>query len=189
MTGKPSLLLHVCCGPCATAVIERLIERFSITAFWHNPNVQPEAEHDRRLEQARIVAREFDVDLIVAGRDEDAWLEAVAGFENEPEGGARCPICFEYRLQRTAREAAQRKISHTATTLSVSPYKPAHTINEIGREVADRFGVQFLSEDFKKRGGFQRSVEWSKQMDLYRQGYCGCLFAKGIADSPRTTRS
>lgn len=175
---KPTLLLHVCCGPCACAVIERLVERFHVTAFWHNPNVQPEDEHDRRLEQARIVCREFSVDLIVGERDEDSWLEAVAGLEDEPEGGARCAPCFEHRLRRSAHEAQARGMERLATTLSVSPHKPADGINALGRRVAAELGVRFLDEDFKQGGGFARSVELSKALGLYRQRYCGCRFSR-----------
>ncbi len=177
-SAKPQLLLHVCCGPCATAVIERLIRHYRVTAFWHNPNVHPTHEHDRRLEQVHLVTREFDVDLVVGGRDEAAWLEAVAGQEAEPEGGARCPACFEHRLSETAREAARRGIGLIATTLTVSPHKRAEEINAIGRRVAGELGVEFVAADFKQDGGFQRSVELSKELGLYRQRYCGCRFSR-----------
>lgn len=175
---KPALLLHVCCGPCAGAVIERLVGRFHVTALWHNPNVQPEAEHDRRVEQARIVCREFNMDLVEGARDEAAWLEAVAGLEDEPEGGARCAACFEHRLRRSAQEAAARGMERLATTLTVSPHKPAADINALGRRVAAESGVCFLEEDFRQAGGFARSVELSRALGLYRQRYCGCLFSR-----------
>lgn len=178
MANKPQLLLHICCGPCASAVIERLIPQFDVTAFWHNPNIQPKQEHDRRLENARIVTRHFDLDLIVGPRDEGAWLDAVAGLEDEPEGGKRCDVCFNYRLRRTAREAAKRGIDYFTTTLTVSPYKGADRINTIGTRIAQTEPVEFLERNFKKRAGFQRSVELSRQLDLYRQNYCGCLFSR-----------
>lgn len=174
MSEKPHLLLHVCCGPCATAVIERLLRNYHVTAFWHNPNIEPRDEHDRRLEQAYVVAREFDIDLVVDDSDGDAWLAAMAGHENEPEGPTRCPLCFEHRLKRAAQEAARRGIPHLATTLSVSPHKSTADVNAVGRQVARTLGVAFVGEDFKAQGGFQRSVELSKKLGLYRQNYCGC---------------
>ncbi len=178
MGEKPALLLHVCCGPCATAVLERLADSFDVTAFWSNPNIQPQEEHDLRLANLRLVTDRAGVDLIVADRDEDDWLEAVEGYEDEPEGGRRCGVCFDYRLQRAAREASRLGIEHMATTLTVSPHKPAQRIHPIGRRVAAEHGLQFLEEDFKKQGGFQRSIELSKQLGLYRQRYCGCLFSR-----------
>jgi len=184
MQDRPKLLLHVCCGPCATAVIERLILNFDIIGFWHNPNIQPAEEHDRRLTQAEVVAREFDIELVVEDADEQSWLAAVAGYEGEPEGGRRCPLCFEHRLRTTAAKAAQMGVPNVATTLSISPHKPVATINEIGERVARALGVHFRPEDFKKRGGFQRSVQMSKQLGLYRQNYCGCLFSKPKEDAP-----
>lgn len=171
------MLLHVCCGPCATAVVERLGASFDVTAFWCNPNVQPQREHDRRLTHANTVARALGVDLIVQERDEQGWLEAVAGYEAEPEGGARCDICFEWRLRATVVEAARLGIAHAATTLTISPHKPTARINDIGRRLGESSNVHFVQEDFGERDGFQRSVELSRKLSLYRQRYCGCLFA------------
>jgi epoxyqueuosine reductase len=176
--GKPRLLLHVCCGPCATAVLERLLERFHVTAFWHNPNIQPSGEHDLRLEQARIVARELEVELVVDEGGGEAWEAAVRGLEGEPEGGARCEVCQRVRLEAAAREAASRGIENVATTLTISPHKVPEVVNRAGREAAEALGVCFLEEDFKQGGGFERSSEMGKEMGLSRQKYCGCLFAR-----------
>ncbi len=174
---KPHLLLHLCCGPCATAVIERLLERFHITAFWHNPNIHPPEEHQRRLGQARIVAREFDLELVEEPGEEAGWLEAVTGLEEEPEGGRRCAACYELRLKRAAEEAVRRGIPTLATTLTLSPHKSASEVNSVGRAVAEVLGLSFVEEDFKQRGGFQRSVEKSRELGLYRQRHCGCRFS------------
>lgn len=175
---KPRLLLHTCCGPCATAVIERLGPRFQVHCFWYNPNIQPEAEYQRRREAMRTVAEAMEVPLIEAERNEVGWEQAIAGREEEPEGGRRCRVCFNYRLGRTAQYAAEGGFTHVATTLGVSPYKNTEAINEIGQQQADQRGLAFVDENFKKRGGFQRSVELSKQLHLYRQNYCGCRYSR-----------
>jgi epoxyqueuosine reductase len=174
MPDKPHLLLHVCCGPCATSVLEQLIERYHVTAFWHNPNIQPGEERERRLEQASVVAREFDLDLVIDDDDPGNWLAAMAGYEDAPEGSERCTRCFETRLRRTAEEAAHRGFPTIATTLSVSPHKSVEAINRMGRRVAEELGVGFVEADFKQDGGFQRSVAISRRLNLYRQRYCGC---------------
>jgi hypothetical protein len=169
MPDKPHLLLHVCCGPCATSVLEQLVGRYHVTAFWHNPNIQPDDERRRRLEQASIVAREFDLDLVIDDDDPGSWLAAVAGHEADPEGGERCSRCFEARLRRAASEAARCGATVVATTLSVSPHKSAEAINRVGRHVAGELGVGFLETDFKKGGGGQRSMDLSRKLNLYRQ--------------------
>ncbi|MEA3402646.1 MAG: epoxyqueuosine reductase QueH [Armatimonadota bacterium] len=174
-SGRPPLALHVCCGPCATAVIERLREEWDVRAVWHNPNIQPREEYLKRLESMRRVAELSDVPLAELERDVEAWREACRGLMDEPEGGARCDVCFRMRLERTARWAAERGIDVITTTLTVSPHTPAERVNAIGEEVACEHGLRFLAENFKKRHGFQRSVELSKRWGLYRQTWCGCL--------------
>lgn len=181
--GRPRLLLHVCCGPCATVALERLLPDYSVTALWHNPNIQPEQEYDLRLDSALGVAEHFGVDMILARRDESAWLEAVRGLEDEPEGGKRCIECFRYRIARAVDEARSGGFEWVATTLTVGPSKRAEVINQIGREACEAAGLQFLEADFKKQGGFTRSVELSKELDLYRQKYCGCLFGRKPEDA------
>ncbi len=173
--GLPRIALHVCCGPCASAVVERLREGFVVEALWYNPNIQPQEEHDRRLASMRKLAREIELPLTVLPYEPHEWEQACLGRMGDPEGGERCLICYELRLRATAQFAAAEGIETIATTLTVSPYKPAARVNPIGRRVAAAYGLTFLDEDFKKRDGFLRSVQLSKQYDLYRQTYCGCL--------------
>lgn len=172
---KPRLLLHVCCGPCGTAVIERLARDFSVTAYWFNPNIQPEEEHALRLEAAMRVAAEFAVAMPVAAGGEKEFDLLAAGLEDLPEGGERCLRCYEFRLRRAMQYARNSGFSHVACTLSISPHKSAADINAIGLRLAEEFGLQFLVEDFKQQGGFSRSVELSRALRIYRQKYCGCL--------------
>ncbi len=176
------LLLHVCCGPCATAVIERLAPAYDLTCLWYNPNIEPLEEYNRRLEAARTVAASTAVRLVEGPYDNEMWRRAVAGYESEPEGGARCAICFRYRLAFAARYAAEHGFACFTTTLTISPHKNAEAINRIGQAIAADHGLAFLAENFKKRGGFQRSVELSKKLGLYRQDYCGCLFSRRRID-------
>ncbi len=175
---KPKLLLHTCCGPCAGAVIERLVPRFEVHCLWYNPNIQPQAEYQRRLEAMRTVAEAMDVPLIEAERDEAEWEEAIAGLEEEPEGGRRCAVCFHYRLARTAQYAVGHGFTHIATSLGVGPHKNIEAINGIGRRQADGRELDFVDENFRKHNGFQRSVQLSKQLHLYRQNYCGCRYSQ-----------
>lgn len=172
---RPRLALHVCCGPCSSAVIERLQPDWDIDAVWHNPNIQPVAEHERRLESMRIVVERTGVPMAVLDYNVEDWRELCAELMDEPEGGARCEVCFRMRLEATARWAVAEQVATIATTLTISPHKDAERINEIGRQVAAHHGLQFLAENFKKAGGFQRSAELSREWGLYRQNYCGCL--------------
>lgn len=172
---SPRLALHVCCGPCASAVIERLAEDWDLDAVWHNPNIQPPEEHQARLESMRTVAGRTATPLAVLEYDVERWEELCAELMDEPEGGARCEVCFRIRLEATARWAVAEGVEVIATTLTISPHKDAERINTIGVEVATRHRLSFLARDFKKDGGFQRSVELSREWDLYRQDYCGCL--------------
>jgi epoxyqueuosine reductase len=168
----------VCCGPCASAVIERLAGEWEIDAVWHNPNIQPVEEYERRLESMRIVAEKTGTPLAVLEYNVERWYELCEGLMNEPEGGARCEVCFRMRLEMTARWAVDEGIEFITTTLTISPHKDAERINAIGAEIAGRHSLQFLSADFKKRSGFQRSVELSREWELYRQNYCGCLASR-----------
>jgi predicted adenine nucleotide alpha hydrolase (AANH) superfamily ATPase len=175
---KPTLLLHVCCGPCATAVIERLEATHEITCFFYNPNIHPEAEYGLRLDQARDLARRIGLRFIDGEYDVDEWFRETSGLEDEPEGGRRCGICFRKRLEATARKAKEMGFDAFATTLTVSPHKNAGLIREIGEEVSRRVSVPFFFGDWKKKNGFKRSVELSKQYGLYRQDYCGCEYSR-----------
>lgn len=174
---RPKLLLHLCCGPCGTAVIERLAPAYDVTAYWFNPNIQPAEEHARRLQAAQTVASEFGVAMPVEAGGEEEFSTLAAGLEDLPEGGERCQRCYELRLRHAMRYARDHGFSHVACTLSISPHKPAAEINAIGLRLAQEFGPQFVAEDFKKRGGFMRSCELSRALGLYRQQYCGCRYS------------
>ena len=184
---QPKLLLHVCCGPCATAVIERLLPRFDVLCFWYNPNIQPDDEYQRRLAAMRTVATMSGVELVEAERDEAGWEQAIAGLEREPEGGRRCDVCFDYRLRRAAQYAAEHGCTHLATTLTISPHKNRQAINQVGEDQAKTWGLSFVAGDFRKRGGFQRAAELIKEWHLYRQNYCGCRYSWG--DQPVVERA
>lgn len=175
---RPSLLLHSCCGPCSSYVLEYLTRYFDITVLFYGPNIQPHAEYDKRLEYQNRVLRHFGVSCLECGYDGAAFDVAVRGFENEPEGGARCTACFALRIGETARLAAEHGFEYCCTTLSVSPHKDAQRINDIGYAMGEKYGVKWLPSDFKKRGGYQRSIELSRELELYRQDYCGCLYSR-----------
>lgn len=183
-TGRtPSLLLHSCCAPCSSYVLECLTEHFRVTVFYYNPNIYPREEFEKRLnEQKRLISLveyKNPVKLIVPEYDEQEFYAAAAGFESEREGRARCTQCFRLRLGRTAREAKTRGFDMFSTTLTVSPHKKAQVINAIGLDIAQKSGVEFLVSDFKKKNGYKRSIELSAKYGLYRQSWCGCRFAMG----------
>lgn len=182
---RPTILLHSCCGPCSTAVVERLRGRFDITIFFYNPNITDWEEYEKR----RKTQLEF-IDKYnnrISSRDRLAYLEgpyepelfftAANGLENEPEGGKRCTQCYQLRLEKTAEMARMSGFDTFGTTLSVSPYKNFELICKLGMQLGMRYGLTFLNEDFKKQGGYQRSIELSKEYHLYRQHFCGCSFS------------
>ncbi len=179
---KPTLLLQSCCGPCSSYVLEALTPHFQVTVLYYNPNIQPKAEYDLRLEnQRRIIAQlptPTEVKILECDYDGEAYDTAVKGLEKEPEGGARCTVCFRLRLEQTAKLAKEQGFDWFCTTLTVSPHKDAERLNKIGAALGERYGVPFLPSDFKKREGYKRSIELSKQYGLYRQEYCGCLYSK-----------
>lgn len=182
---KPRLLLHSCCGPCSTSVIERLAEKYKITVFFYNPNIDDADEYEKRrntqieflnqINESNIYGDK--IDFLEGEYDPDIYYEAVRGLENEKEGGARCTECFRLRLERTAVKAKTHGFDMFATTLTVSPYKNYKLITEIGNEMAFKYGLSWLDMDFKKKDGYRRSVELSKLYGLYRQHYCGCSFS------------
>lgn len=179
LSGRPRLLLHSCCGPCSSYVLEYLTRYFEVFLSYYNPNIQPRAEYDLRLEnQLKVLERIPGVTLVPCGYGGGAYDEAVRGLEDEPEGGARCTECFKLRLDFAAREAKRLGCDYFATTLTVSPHKDAQRINAIGEALAGKYGVKWLPGDFKKRDGYKRSIELSREFGLYRQNYCGCLFSK-----------
>ena len=176
---KPKLLLHSCCAPCSTACIERLKEFFELTVYFYNPNLDSEEEFSLRAkEQVRYCESEF-VDVYVEKYVPQEFYNVVKGLEHVLEGGARCEKCFYLRLKRTAEKAKELGFDYFTTTLTVSPLKNATKLNQIGQNIEREAGVKFLPTDFKKRNGYLRSIQLSKENELYRQNYCGCEFSKG----------
>ncbi|MFA5468418.1 MAG: epoxyqueuosine reductase QueH [Sphaerochaetaceae bacterium] len=168
------VLLHCCCGPCSTASIETLKNLgYAVVLFFGNSNIYPQSEHAKRLENLKKVATYFDLEVITGEYNHGAWLQQITGYENEREGGKRCNLCFEFNLKEAAYVAANHDIAYFTTTLTVSPHKSSPLIFKIGEKWS-----QFLAVDFKKKGGFHRSIELSKILELYRQDYCGCEFSK-----------
>ncbi len=228
----PKLLLHSCCAPCSSYVLEYLAKYFRITVFYYNPNIYPPEEFDMRAaEQERLIAEmNADIDRFGAERDLEAdpgqdpekspdqapgqdperspertgkatgypicfvrgdyhpetYYGAVKGLESEPEGGERCTECFRLRLTEAARQAKEGGFDYFTTTLSISPLKDAERLNRLGEEAGERYGVKFLNSDFKKRNGYQRSIELSREHGLYRQNYCGCVFSR--TEEPATAQ-
>lgn len=172
------LLLHVCCGPCATEVIRRLGKKFKVTAYFYNPNIWPEKEYEKRQETFENFAKKINLDFIKPkGYDNEKWEKEIKGQEDEPEGGKRCAICYRMRLEEVAKMAKEKNFDIFAATLTISPHKKAEVINKIGAKLADKYGIKFLSEDFKKKDGFKHSVKLSKEFGMYRQSYCGCRYS------------
>ena len=177
---KPNLLLHACCAPCASSCVERLKEHFEITLYFYNPNMDSQNEYFLRAEEIKKLAERFSVDYIIEEYEQDVFYSAVTGLEQEKEGGRRCDKCFELRLMQTAKKAKEINAEYFATTLTVSPLKNANLINKIGVDINKEQGVEYLVSDFKKKNGYIRSIEISKELNLYRQNYCGCKFSKGL---------
>ncbi len=179
------LLLHSCCAPCSSHVLTLLKEYFAITVLYYNPNITERDEYEKRVrEQIRFIealnhdTEGTDISYMDGEYVPGLFLETVKGYEHVPEGGARCKLCFEMRLRETARLAKEGGFDYFATTLTVSPLKNAALLNEIGLEMGECFGVEYLISDFKKKDGYKHSIELSAQYDLYRQDYCGCIFSK-----------
>ena len=176
---RPSLLLQCCCGPCSSYVLEYLTRYFDVTVLFYNPNIQPEKEYEKRLYWLRQVIGRYPakVKIMECDYEGESFDKVAEGLETEPEGGARCTECFKLRLRETARRAKEGSFDYFCTTLTVSPHKDSQRLNSIGLELAGQFGVSWLPSDFKKREGYKRSIELSKEYGLYRQEYCGCLYS------------
>lgn len=193
------LLLHSCCAPCSSYVLEYLREFFEITVFYYNPNISEEVEYRKRAEeQKKLIAkynsqvdlgtfenmysskRAHKIEIIEGEYESECFYSEVKGLEDCPEGGERCFKCYELRLRKTAELAVAGKYDYFTTTLSISPLKNAQKLNEIGEKVGAEYGISYLPSDFKKKNGYKRSVELSKQFDLYRQDYCGCVYSKNL---------
>ncbi|MEM0230657.1 MAG: epoxyqueuosine reductase QueH [Candidatus Woesearchaeota archaeon] len=177
---REKLLLHTCCAPCLLAAFHHLKNNYEITAFYFNPNIYPKEEYDKRKENAKLACEKERINLVEGEYTHQEWLSFVSKapkFQSQPEGGARCLLCFEERLRRTAEYAKNHGFKAISTTLTSGSNKKAEIINRIGEEVASQFGLTFVSGDFKKGGGFEYSVRECKSSGIYRQNYCGCEFS------------
>lgn len=178
----PTLLLHSCCAPCSSYVLEYLSNYFSITVFYYNPNISPESEYTKRIwEQQMLIDKlpaKHPVTFVAGPYDTDRFYDMARGLEHEKEGGERCFRCYELRLREAAEMAKKAEFDFFTTTLSISPLKNAQKLNEIGMRLSEEYGVAYLPSDFKKKNGYKRSVELSKEYGLYRQDYCGCVFSR-----------
>lgn len=178
----PTLLLHSCCAPCSSYTLEYLSQYFKITVFYYNPNIYPSEEFAKRVEeQQRLIQAlpaQYPISFIEGDYDSKEFYAVTKGLEKEPEGGLRCFECFRLRLEKSAILSKENGFDYFTTTLTISPLKNADKLNEIGEEMAEKHGVKFLPSDFKKRGGYQRSIQLSKVYNLYRQNYCGCIFSQ-----------
>lgn len=181
---RSKLLLHVCCAPCSSYVLEYLSDYFDITLYYYNPNISPEKEYVFRYEELkRLVTETKSQAKVVLGEYEpERFLEITKGRELEEEGGERCFLCYRLRLSESGRYAKENDFDYFTTTLSISPYKNAEKLNSIGGEIADTIGIKYLYSDFKKKNGYKRSIELSKEHGLYRQDYCGCAFSKAAKE-------
>lgn len=175
---KPRMLLHVCCAPCSTHVIDVLREEYEVEAFFYNPNIHPAEEYRLRLKESEEHCKKAGLPFSSAEYKTEEWFKLVKGHEGGEEGGERCRICYGMRLEETARKAKEEGFVGFTTTLTISPHKDARVINEVGRRIAVKRGVGFLEADFKKKDGFKKSVDLSKAFGMRRQGYCGCIFSR-----------
>ena len=213
---RPRLLMHSCCAPCSSAVLDYLCRYFDITLFYYNPNISTRAEFDHRVSELKRLIHEMGIDVertgedgvklgavsvVVPDYDHKEFLNIAKGHEKDPERGERCHLCYRQRLEKTAEymdevrlkasgdpEASERIYDYFCTTLTISPMKSAEILNCIGAEVGERHGENFLPSDFKKKGGYQKSIELSKEYDLYRQDFCGCEFSKAASERERAER-
>lgn len=178
----PTLLLHACCAPCSSYVLEYLSNYFKITVFYYNPNITPYEEYQKRIEEVKNLIKQiptkYPVSLIEGQYENEIYEQMIRGKEEEKEGGSRCYLCYQLRMKMTAKLAKEQQFDYFTTTLSISPYKNANWINEIGKKLEQEFNIPYLYSDFKKKGGYQRSIELSKKYKLYRQDYCGCIYSK-----------
>ncbi|MDD6489270.1 MAG: epoxyqueuosine reductase QueH [Clostridia bacterium] len=177
---RPKLLIHSCCAPCSSYVLEYLTKYFDITVFYYNPNISPEQEYRHRVEEQKRLISEMcpDVKFIEGTYEPQKFYEMAKGLENEAERGARCLKCYRMRLEKTAETAKNGNFDFFTTTLSISPQKDSAVLNEIGRQLSTEHNIPYLFSDFKKRGGYKRSIELSAQFNLYRQNFCGCVFSR-----------
>ena len=178
----PRLFLHSCCAPCSSYVLEYLSEHFAITVFYFNPNIAPEEEYRKRVEEQKRLVEQlpavYPIQFLEGRYEPEEFYSRVRGLEKEPEGGARCRVCFELRLEEAARLAAEGGYDYYTTTLSISPLKNAQVLADVAIKMGEKWGVAWLPSDFKKKEGYKRSIQLSSEYDLYRKNYCGCVFSR-----------
>ena len=178
---KPKLLLHSCCAPCSSYVIDYLHNYFDITIYYYNPNIYPKEEYEKRKkEQIKFIENYNDIKFMDCDYENELYNKLITGLENEPERGSRCTVCFELRLNKTLDAATNNNFDYFGTTLTVSPYKNAELINLIGEKISKEKNINWLYSDFKKNDGYKKSIELSKEFNLYRQDYCGCIYSKKV---------
>lgn len=186
-TYTPTLLLHSCCAPCSSYVLEYLSNFFKITIYYYNPNISPIEEFEKRVEEQKRLISELPVknkvNFIIGNYDNDLYEKMISGLEEEKEGGSRCHLCYRMRLEDTAKKAKEEGFDYFTTTLSISPYKNSKVLNEIGKSLEDEYDIKYLYADFKKKDGYKRSIELSKIYNLYRQDYCGCKYSKRLQEN------
>lgn len=182
LNGKKKLLLHSCCGPCSSYVISYLTNYFDITILYYNPNIYPYDEYLKRKQEQIKLINEIDcsnnLDIMDCDYDNDLYEKCIIGLENEPERGNRCMVCYNLRMEKTAKMAKECNYDYFCTTLSVSPYKNSEWINKIGEKLQNKYNINWLYSDFKKKDGYKQSILLSKKYNLYRQDYCGCIYSK-----------
>ena len=174
---RPPLLLHLCCAPCSAYVIEMLHKYFHLRLFFYDPNIHPYEEYVKRRDEAKGYADSLDISFLEGAYDAGRWFDVMRGLENEPEKGSGCSLCYDVRLTEAAMQAKETGCDYFTTVLSISPHKDAARINEIGYRLADKYSLNYLPADFKKREGFKKSIEISKKEGFYRQNYCGCIYS------------
>ena len=174
---KPKLLLHACCAPCSGFLARELSRDFSVSMYFNNPNIFPLKEWEARKQEANIFFEKEKIDFIEEEHDHGSWLDLIKGLEQEPERGRRCVLCYNFRLEQTARHARENGFAYFTTTLSISPHKDARAINYLGKALSKKYKVKFLEGDFKKKDGFKKAMAFSHNHDFYRQHYCGCEFS------------
>lgn len=175
---RPKMLLHTCCAPCSTHVLELLRNIFDLTLYFYDPNIHPREEYEMRRDEMKVYAEKFSIPFVEGPYEMEKWFEVTKGHEADIEGADRCFICYEMRLREVARFAGENGFEYFGTVLSISPHKNAQKINETGMYLAGEFGIKYLAADFKKRDGFKRSTALSREHGLYRQDYCGCVYSR-----------
>jgi len=171
------MLLHICCIGCGVYVCRRLAADYNLTLYFYNPNIFPKEEYEKRLEEIAKITKQENLKLIIGEYEHEVWLKQVKHLALEPEGGRRCELCYKIRLEETAKKAKELSCDIFAATLTISPHKDADKINKIGLELEKQYNVKYLASDWKKDGGFSESCKLSRELELYRQNYCGCQFS------------